>query len=953
MCLSNVDLQDPVQKWIKSGINVSQLLPSRAASSHSPRRLYRQNVLSMSSHCWRGRRTRRCPIGFQCSRRGTICHKVNSPHSAQVSNVVLSMYVTKVSSQLGPQKLKFPRSSRAGFRAKDVTNPCQQGEPPRDSACFLVKPFGPGLLNSRSAEDAQRIPGGPRCTNLQPLWSGVLTLMRPCFPTWSTGKSWRNPFVSHSANRAPVCHAHVSLTRGFEMKWNETWSVNVNAWTPCGGPVLGAGGEPKENYIYKSVFTNRCTSGHAEVVERVRKCQPCFFVSRAVQPMSQLFVAPKSCDLLIPRVPWPTYLSSSDGWIPSQHPTYPAMFRWSAANFCFKIIRWPAAKHATGVTTPWKNVRRSLTETWWFVRIERFAWKARDHGNEEDLLTLGRQRCKDISSGKAVAIGLSRLMRMIIGCGRYRILCFSRCTLVDRVKSCISFACALKGLPSGRQALTLTLTLTFRSGLGFPPWAGWSMHPSHLWARRLSSTSTVTRPLVCKELLGWACVVMFIFKPTWPRDVTNSSNSRMVSSRPVANPRGHPQTLGPEGRSCHHLHSNHMLLLSHAMRTLQIPRLHRIAWDWARTFVSHLLCFAPARVKVKHYDYDPIGTGGKWRSRGPKIWNKELPSILPKNHLLCNGKNWCVRCDSLSSHFTSGRPRLRDGKLSKFACQPVVQIQCPAIDDQDCSDAILAANWNWRLASCSVHGGIGKSSKATLTLWFIRRIVSDQSSPFTRTQPTIDRNILRCSTLMFSNCTFVGANVCKLKSMAGVTTALRNFKRNFKLTCVFVSMVRCLLNFAQAIVVRWCNSTQPRCFRFPGMCLPRYLWEDPSWRTCTKSCDTSTYIGWSNCFVVNILLLAALSCKPIWCSSHDKVSIISTKAGKERAYNIRSSAYLIFVSRSWWSMAMPWCSHFPFHFRKAHSKAALKSSGLRMSPCLTPRWISKGLPPCTAPLWEE
>ena len=69
--------------------------------------------------------------------------------------------------------------------------------------------------------------------------------------------------------------------------------VNVNAWTPCGGPVLGAGGEPKENYIYKSVFTNRCTSGHAEVVERVKKCKPYFFVPRAVQPMSPLFVAVK------------------------------------------------------------------------------------------------------------------------------------------------------------------------------------------------------------------------------------------------------------------------------------------------------------------------------------------------------------------------------------------------------------------------------------------------------------------------------------------------------------------------------------------------------------------------------------------------------------------------------------------------------------------------------------
>ena len=39
MCLSNVDFQDPVQKLMNSGINVSQLQPSRAASSHSPKRL--------------------------------------------------------------------------------------------------------------------------------------------------------------------------------------------------------------------------------------------------------------------------------------------------------------------------------------------------------------------------------------------------------------------------------------------------------------------------------------------------------------------------------------------------------------------------------------------------------------------------------------------------------------------------------------------------------------------------------------------------------------------------------------------------------------------------------------------------------------------------------------------------------------------------------------------------
>ena len=34
--------------------------------------------------------------------------------------------------------------------------------------------------------------------------------------------------------------------------------------------------------------------------------------------------------------------------------------------------------------------------------------------------------------------------------------------------------------------------------------------------------------------------------------------------------------------------------------------------------LSMFFCFAPARVKVKHYDYDPIGTWGKWRPRGPQ-----------------------------------------------------------------------------------------------------------------------------------------------------------------------------------------------------------------------------------------------------------------------------------------------------------------------------------------------
>ena len=31
-----------------------------------------------------------------------------------------------------------------------------------------------------------------------------------------------------------------------------------------------------------------------------------------------------------------------------------------------------------------------------------------------------------------------------------------------------------------------------------------------------------------------------------------------------------------------------------------------------------LLCFAPARVKVKQNDYDPIGTWGKYGLKGPQ-----------------------------------------------------------------------------------------------------------------------------------------------------------------------------------------------------------------------------------------------------------------------------------------------------------------------------------------------
>ena len=204
---------------------------------------------------------------------------------------------------------------------------------------------------------------------------------------------------------------------------------------------------------------------------------------------------------------------------------------------------------------------------------------------------------------------------------------------------------------------------------------------------------------------------------------------------------------------------------------------------------------------------------------------------------------------------------------STLARRHVVKVRLPA----SCASP-MSSNWWPRLLRCYPGSKEKVAFGKLFRPWWNREEFQSHTESvihsthrvrpilaISRTHPTIDRSILRCNTSMLSNCTFVNANVCKLKIMAGVTTALKNFKRNFKLTCLFVSTVRCLLNFSKKmpkrIVLRWGNSTQPRCFRFPGMCLPRYLWEDPSWRTCTKSCDTSTYIGWSNCFVVNILPL--------------------------------------------------------------------------------------------------
>lgn len=61
-----------------------------------------------------------------------------------------------------------------------------------------------------------------------------------------------SPMVSSTKNACSYCMHVVRIREGGE----NIMCQCVNAWTPCGGPVLGAGGEPNKTDIDKSLFTN-------------------------------------------------------------------------------------------------------------------------------------------------------------------------------------------------------------------------------------------------------------------------------------------------------------------------------------------------------------------------------------------------------------------------------------------------------------------------------------------------------------------------------------------------------------------------------------------------------------------------------------------------------------------------------------------------------------------------
>ena len=107
------------------------------------------------------------------------------------------------------------------------------------------------------------------------------------------------------------------------------------------------------------------------------------------------------------------------------------------------------------------------------------------------------------------------------------------------------------------------------------------------------------------------------------------------------------------------------------------------------------------------------------------MWNKELPNILPKRQFggrEPSAMQWeKLICDvwQFVIPFYRWTSTLARRHIVK---QPVVQVQCPAIDDQDCSDAILAANLTERLAFGKLFcpWWNREEFKATLSLWFIR-----------------------------------------------------------------------------------------------------------------------------------------------------------------------------------------------------------------------------------------
>ena len=88
------------------------------------------------------------------------------------------------------------------------------------------------------------------------------------------------------------------LAGPFRVHTQNVSNCSTNMLTiPLLDSIVGAPKKTSFTILYLKIAS---LVGHAKVVERVRKCQPCFFVPWARQPMSRLFVTTEQCDVYDP-----------------------------------------------------------------------------------------------------------------------------------------------------------------------------------------------------------------------------------------------------------------------------------------------------------------------------------------------------------------------------------------------------------------------------------------------------------------------------------------------------------------------------------------------------------------------------------------------------------------------------------------------------------------------------
>ena len=318
---------------------------------------------------------------------------------------------------------------------------------------------------------------------------------------------------------------------------------------------------------------------------------------------------------------------------------------------------------------------------------------------------------------------------------------------------------------------------------------------------------------------------------------------------------------------------------------------------------------------------------------------------------------FCWNCISpnfpkLSSHRTCGRPRFRKGWFVKYSAALSGGFQkVAAAGHRSRCRQTRADKRNCFLKTASPHRLIGYKRSAASSFSFIRCIVVFQSVESTATHPTIVRSIFRWVTSNRRNWDLESGSVAKPNKIVGDKTESKNLSRNFNATCLLVNTCLCLWNFAHVTCILWPNSTSARWRRSPTNVLPKYLCLLRPLNISTESPASSTCIGRLPETVVNIFVFDALSWRPMAPSSVIKSSVISFKSCKDRAYSIKSSAYLMLVVFSP-AMTKPWLvNSLRFHFRIADSNTALKRIGLMTSPCLTPLWMENPCPCCNLPLW--